>query len=687
MIEIVLATLLIVGMIWHLWVVRGYHHKLNVLSQKQADEFLDHAIEIFPVPIIVTDPSEGVTLMVNQPSREMFSLKGEGRGLRVLDYYRNPKDRDLFLAKIDQQGWMEGMVVEMLRTDGTPLWVEFSAALTRYRGKNALVSILVEVTDRYQAEQALKASETNLRNVFDTVPTPLLIVRREDWRVLEMNPAAAHFLGIDGVRLGQLTLNTYFVHSDTGEKIIGQLQEAPSFSEWSIQLVDRLGQAKDILLSAAELEYDGQIQLIIGFVNITEQKVLERQLKQATEEAHQAMLVKNQFVATMSHEIRTPLNGALTMTHLMERTDLNDQQRGYLQAIHQSGESLLALLNDLLDFSTLEAGQIKPLYQPFSIDDLAQQILSLFKIRADEKGISLQYRLDNELPLQMVGDAGRLRQILFNLVGNAVKFTHQGGVNFVVKLRGRRSPDRMGLRFEVQDSGVGIEPQMRQYLFQPFFQGDATIRRSYSGTGLGLALCQRMVHMLGGKIGVDSTPGEGSLFWFELDMDVSFEPYLNISAKDFEANGVGLNAIDVNGLKILLVEDDRINQLAQSAMLEEDGHYLQIADNGQAAIELLESLKRRNEPLPDLILMDIRMPVMDGLSCARALRAMGPPLSKIPIIALTADVTSENRAECAEAGISCMVAKPFLPADLQKEISFVLQKSKISNEQGNCHLN
>jgi signal transduction histidine kinase/DNA-binding NarL/FixJ family response regulator len=380
---------------------------------------------------------------------------------------------------------------------------------------------------------------------------------------------------------------------------------------------------------------------------------LNEDLRRARDAADTANRIKSEFLASMSHEIRTPMNGVIGMVHMLKHTPLSADQRDKLMTLESSAKGLLSLLNDILDISKIEAGRLDLNMAPFAVRDLIEDLAALWRPSALSKRLTLSYEIDAGVPAVLIGDAARIGQVLANFLGNAIKFTHQGGI--AVKVAAAQIRDRRyAVTIAVKDSGIGIDRAVQQRLFQKFTQADASMTRRYGGTGLGLAICRELTHLMGGDVGVDSEPGQGSTFWMRLELLIADnipETQDELRASDREL----LSQTGSRPLTLLVAEDNVINQKVICAMLESVGHRTEIAADG---IEAVAAVQRDRF---DAVLMDVQMPNMDGIMATREIRALGGTYADLPIIALTANAMAGDRERYLAAGMNAYVSKPVEP--------------------------
>lgn len=611
----------------------------------ESEQRMRRLISALPFPVAVTTEEGGKYLYANEPAAELFEDTLEDQGQHALNYYEVPEQRQHVLDLLRRDGKVLGFEVALKSRKGKRFWALLSAVPIVYDHRQALLVAITDITERKQMEMALAESEHNLRTIFDSVQTPMAIARRSDGVLLRVNAASKRLSGITDEHLGTFKAHDIYCSSSDREKLVQQLDRYGSVQDMEVCMRSLTGEERTMLLSAIYIDYENEPCILSSHTEITQRKRVELALQKANREAEQAMRSKNEFLATMSHEIRTPLNGVLTMLRLLSHTELTQEQQEYVAAINYSGESLLTILNDVLDLSKLEAGKLELEESDFDLRRLLEDMVRLMQAGSEKSQVHMHLSFDTRIPSQLCGDPIRLRQILLNLLGNAIKFTEVGEVELKASYR-YESGGRVSVEFCVRDTGIGIPKEVQGRVFESFTQADSSVTRQYGGTGLGLAICRRMVELMGGKIGVVSEEGKGSEFCFSLAF---------ARAKGMDNKALPSAGVDADGLpplKVLLVEDDAINRRAGSVLLRHEGAQVVAAADGY------EALERFRDGDFDVVLMDIRMPGMDGLETTRRLRALEGG-AEVPVFALTADATQDNVERCLEIGMSAVITKPF----------------------------
>jgi len=494
-----------------------------------------------------------------------------------------------------------------------------------------------------------------------------------DGRYLDANPALARIYGFASPHelMAQLSdiRSQLYVRPTRRAEFMAQIRERGTVSGFESEVYRRDGEVIWISENArAVLGDEGEVAFYEGMVeDITERKRYQESLIAATQAAQAASRAKSEFVANMSHEIRTPMNGIIGMTQLLLETTLDPTQREYAEIIRASSAALLGIVNDVLDFSKIEAGKLELETVELSPHALAQEVAAMLAAQASAKGLSIKVVSTAAVPQFVRGDALRLRQCLINLVGNSIKFTQHGVIAVNLSVQSASVANTV-VRFEVRDQGMGIAAEALPKLFEPFVQADTSATRRFGGTGLGLSIVRRLVAIMRGDVGVASEVGSGSRFWFDVPLDVCARKSMRLPMSEVQpAQIAATGATDTPLRRVLVVEDNIVNQKVAQRFLERLGCKVTLADNGAQAVELV-----RREPF-ELVLMDLQMPVMDGIEAARVIREREVEDRRIPIVALTAHAMVGERERCVDAGMDDFLTKPLLMERLRQ----VLQRFNV----------
>ena len=508
---------------------------------------------------------------------------------------------------------------------------------------------------RIEAERALGDSEFQKSAILDNVVDGIITINKRGI-IQTFNRAAEQIFGYQAAEVIGANVQVLMPEPFHGEhpQYIQSYLKSGSAKIIGIgrEVVGKRKDGSDFPMDLAVSEVQlGDRRGFVGITrDITERKEAEAMLIKTREEAQQANQAKSAFLANMSHEIRTPMNGIIGMTDLLVDTSLTEEQQDYVRTISTSGTTLLAIINDILDFSKIEVGKMELETVTFNVRSLIQEIEELFSPSAQEKTLDFGITTDADVPNALQGDTVRLKQILTNLIGNAIKFTEQGEVRVHVLVE-HPIQDMASIRFEVRDTGVGITNEQRNLLFQSFSQADSSTTRKYGGTGLGLSISQQLVLLMGGRIDVISAPGLGSTFWFSVPFTIAADmPNTQLQSVDTATDLPGQTAS--TGYQVLLVEDNPVNQKVTTKQLEKLGCRVSLAENGREAIEHFTA------GVFDIILMDCQMPVMDGYEATAQIRTLETDDAHIPIVALTAHAMPEERTKCLNAGMDEYLSKP-----------------------------
>ena len=561
---------------------------------------------------------------------------------------------------------------KFVRADGADGWIrwEIQPWYVRQGEIGGIIVYSEDISDRKTSEIEIRRSELRFRRIFESQCFGIVF-----WNASgEILDANDKFLSLVGYTREDLKCGTIdwkemtapeFQHLDA--RALEELTRLGHCTPFEKEYIRKDGARLPVLIGKATLPQESGMGGIAFVLDISDKRRAEAStadLMVRERAAQQASTLKSEFLAHMSHEIRTPINGVLGMTDLLLETDLNPEQRDYAETTRKSADTLLTVINDILDISKIEAAKLDIAEVEFDLQQLIQDVHQTLAFPAEQKGLAFVVSGEVRWTNKFRGDPSRIRQVLTNLLSNAIKFTQSGKVEIVIA-SWEVGSERRGFRFKIQDTGIGISKAAMSHLFQSFSQADSTITRRFGGTGLGLSISKRLVQLMGGEIGAESDVGKGSVFWFTLELKQTSAPQKSLHVLD--SVRVPVLGAPPKKYRILVAEDNPVNQKIITRQLEKLGYHSVLVENGHQAIEALSTGHY------DLVLMDCQMPELDGYDTTRRIREdRAKPMSEIPIIAMTASAIKGDRERCLEAGMSDYVSKPTPMAELEKVLSIWL---------------
>ncbi|NMF59869.1 PAS domain S-box protein [Pseudanabaena yagii] len=652
----------------------------DITDRKKAEEDLRLAVAtnqalIDAIPdMIVRISREGIYLDAIAPDNMKFLVSPEKFiGNSIFDFLPTEfaQERMYYVEQAFQTGKLQLYEYQILIDSE----IHHQEARIVVSGDNEALVLIRDISDRKKLEQELTYSHDLRELLFNESTDALFLLDSNTSLMFDCNQKAIELFEVDRKeQLLNIVGNTLHKRKFTAKELawINREVETKGFCQFELEYVTFKGREfwGDLLLKRINFG-EGHFSLA-RIADITIRKHTEMELLKAKEAAEEATKAKSAFLANMSHEIRTPMNGVLGMAQLLETTELDQEQADFVKTIKDSGDALLNIINDILDFSKIESGMLAIEEWEFNLEELISRVCRLLNSQAIAKQINLQYEIDPHVPTTVCSDRHRLRQILLNLIGNAIKFTQIGEVTVFVTSSTTPSSNKTILKFAIADTGIGIHGDLIDQLFQPFTQADVSINRKYGGTGLGLAISKRFVELLGGTIWIESfgqiggkpsldwkssssTKGstQGSIFHFTIASSTSENEKETIDRQTSVTAPLEIDSqlAEKSPLQILLVEDNPFNQLIATKILKTLGYQPDLAKNGLDALQAIQTHSY------DLILMDIQMPEMDGLTATKLIR-QSPENSHLQIVAMTANILPEDRQACFDAGMNDYISKP-----------------------------
>lgn len=639
-------------------------------NKKQLQTILDSAVDGI---IIIND--RGLIQSINPAALTIFGYPPEellGQNIKVLMPEPFHSEHDDYLQNYLKTGDKKiigiGREAIGLCKDGSTFPLHLTVSEFSVSGKRMFSGILRDITEIKQTEDKIKISQNNLLEAQH-------IAHVGNWSLevatgkITWSDEACHIFGQDPKTFESSYNSTIvLIHPDDRPAVIKatftSLEDASVPYNIEYRTLPTNGPQRYIHAEAKVYQdKSGKAEKMIGTVqDITKIKQTEMALVSAKESAEQATRAKSEFLANMSHEIRSPMTAVLGFLELLQDSQLDSDQKNYVETAQNSASSLLTLINDILDFSKIEAGELSLENIEFDLHVLIEDTYMVVVQLANNKGLQLNYKIEMNVAHNFIGDPARLRQVLTNLISNAIKFTEQGEIMLTVSVQdnANHSPEiKQSLCFEVKDTGIGISLEAQKTLFSPFTQADGSTTRKYGGTGLGLSISKQLVKLMGGEIGLNSIAGQGSTFWFTAEFELPIESdvaEITADVMDKPANTLP----QFTDVRVLFVDDMNTNQLLGGELLKNIGIEVEFANNGQQAVNAVE----KNHY--DLVFMDCQMPGMDGYAATKAIRAeeQAQGLARLPIIALTANAMQGDRENCLAAGMDDYISKPFSRADL-----------------------
>ena len=649
--------------------------KLTELALKKSEEEKAVVLENAQTLICLHD-MKGNIIDVNAAGQKMSGFTKEeviGLNLNLLIAPTHQQEFEHYLHEINAKGKATGSLQIITKSGEKRVWLYQNTVYNNHDNSAYVIASAIDITESVKAQYEIEKQQQFIRQIIDNSPNVIFVMNEQQQIVLANKTFSDYYTyndkqlplaseiskGEEDIFLGDIAS---VMELEEGEMIRMDGSMTPLDSQQSTRWFN--------IIKKCFTEKTGK-KYILGFgMDITSRYQIETDLIAANEMVERSLKVKDQFISNMSHEIRTPLNAVIGFTDLLADTALNPTQADYIQIVKTASQNLLALINNILDLSKIESGNLALESQAIDIKTIITDAVKILEQKATGKGVAIKANFINEIPHKVMGDQLRLSQILFNLVGNAVKFTDEGIVEIDCKTVKGSDENKTYVSFSVKDTGVGVPIEKQEEIFERFTQANVDTQRLYGGSGLGLNIAKSIVDMYGGTLKMESVPGKGTTFHFILSFKKYEESVGLVEMKKIDGEKViAINA--ANPIKILLVEDNLINAMLAKQVLTNAGFYIEHVVNGALAVDAVQN------KVYDIVLMDIQMPVMNGIEATKTIRSLNHPASKLPIVAMTAHSLYGEMQNCFNSGMTGYVSKPFKPESL---FSAIIDSIKAQNE-------
>lgn len=660
-------------------------HAEDVSRSKRREEELIESKDMFQTvfnntaaAILVTDKNERLVAW-NPYAETLLGMDREDLFNKpIKELYPKSEWQRIRTSKMDRKGIKDDIETQVYRKDGVLREINLSMTVLKdLEGKTmGAIGIMRDITQQKTAERKIRESENKIRVILDNSAAGIILTDEED-KIVSWNKFTEELFGMKKKDLYLKHVSCLYPKEEWAKIAAIDINKTGLLHHFETKIHTRSGDMIDADLSVNVLrDPDNSVTGSVSIIqDITKQKRTQEMLLQAKLAAEEASSAKSLFLANMSHEVRTPINTVIGMIDLTLDGQMDEEQKENLEVAKDASVNLLGLLNDILDLSRVEAGKINLEYIEFHLHNVAHSVVKGMSVLALKKNLDTKLVVDKEVPQLVEGDPVRLRQVLVNLMNNAIKFTHKGTITTEIKVASQDGEDVIIL-FSVVDEGIGIPQAKQEKIFDIFSQADDSTTRRFGGTGLGLAISKRLTEMMGGRIWVESEEGKGSTFHFTARLKLGKHSSL-ASVNELEVEDTDAEALreKLKGLRVLLAEDNIVNQKIAVKLLEKQGWIIEAVDNGQDAVD-----KVLHEKF-DVVLMDANMPILDGLEATKLIRDNERKTGKhIPIIALTARAMQDDKTRCINAGMDGYVAKPINRKELFLTIGTIINKGREHHE-------